>query len=261
MGESESHPEVDEEEALFQSQLQQAIEMSKAESQPPPDIKPKVEVKEERVPIKQEWPSIKKEGFNVKQEPVTVKQEKNLFYDESSAGPSSFNPQPVASTSASTSSAPSRYDSPLMFDRAQMERDRLARQKRLRPDILHQSTSTGSQSQDDRNDNEDEYPSNAKKKMRLTPVPTSSGSTSDKGKAKQEDDGMFWDGEIRPTANKWVPQEGKVFRLSGIFAPVSTKSTFRDMLSLSFRSRGMRYSSLSCPRIVSISLGCTSSSS
>ncbi len=203
-----SHLPQDDDDALFQAELERAIEISKAESQPPTQ--------------------------DPKQEPLEA-----LVL------------QPLARSSAPQS--PSRHaNSPLMFDRAQMERDRLARQKRLRPDIVHQSAS--SQSQDDHaSEGEDGELYRDRKRQRLSqPLhsrlrtdaassstrpeagPSSSrsqalnGSQGNGKKVKQEGDGIFWKGEMRQTANRHVNQGGndRSFRLSEIFGPVSMRYSF-----------------------------------
>ncbi|THG97927.1 hypothetical protein EW026_g4163 [Hermanssonia centrifuga] len=140
------------------------------------------------------------------------------------------------STSSSTREVPlTRPGGAFLFDRAQLERERLARQKRLRPDIVH------NRGNEDEEDEEVEEQPNAKR-QRFSPsltsaqranMPSSStrsvASTSvntnliaQSGSAAGRSESLFWEGELRQTANKHVDLDKDVrpvFRLTEILAP------------------------------------------
>ncbi len=152
--------------------------------------------------------------------------------------------RPSTSTSCAKSTSSSTREVPLtrpggafLFDRAQLERERLARQKRLRPDIVH------NRGNEDEEDEEVEEQPNAKR-QRFPPsltsaqranMPSSStrsvASTSvntnliaQTGSAAGRSESLFWEGELRQTANKHVDLDKDVrpvFRLTEILAPVS----------------------------------------
>ncbi|KAI0076842.1 phospholipase D/nuclease [Panus rudis PR-1116 ss-1] len=147
---------------------------------------------------------------------------------------------PSGTPSASASTAPTISRNPLLFDRAQLERERLARQKRLRPDILQESSTSA-----DAEHNKDEgRPEGSNKRQRLSyssssvrhaNTPTSStatftGSSVSNGARENQNvasastpqGGVFWNGELRQTANKHVDRDKDVrptFRLSEILSP------------------------------------------
>lgn len=126
-----------------------------------------------------------------------------------------------------------------LSDRAQMERERLARQKRHYGED-HESTSLPIKRQRSSDSRTDERSS--------TLVSSSSVSSSSSGTSISEDkpqgkapnakipvvDQVFWDGELRPTANlRSEPrQDGKpTFRLSEVLGPVSYATAFAPWLT------------------------------
>ena len=154
----------------------------------------------------------------------------------------------VQSTNSGSSSvqevtppAPTRPGSAFLLDRAQMERERLERQKRLRPDIADPSTSK--RSRDVGGDEEDDQEDASAKRQRVSsslcalrtnvhsssrtasPVPGSSKSS--RTANTQSGESLFFEGELRQTANKHVDaakDTRPVFRLTDILAPVRTFS-------------------------------------
>ncbi|EKM52233.1 uncharacterized protein PHACADRAFT_148739 [Phanerochaete carnosa HHB-10118-sp] len=134
--------------------------------------------------------------------------------------------------------APTPPGSAFLFDRAQMERERLERLKRLRPDFAQASSSTHTRDDEDEEDARDTNPRSAKR-QRVSPsshaphtnvLPSSrtaspaSGTRTPTSVGKKDDsgDGLFFDGELRQTANKHVDaarDTRPVFRLTDILAP------------------------------------------
>ncbi|KAG8681646.1 hypothetical protein FRC08_015504, partial [Ceratobasidium sp. 394] len=113
-----------------------------------------------------------------------------------------------------------------------MEQERIARQKKLHPD-LDNKRKRGTDD-DDESDDADERPS---KRSSRSLTPSSSGSNS-KGKAKAtsstgsfnvpDSDGFFWHGAIRQTANKHtIPSQDTkpIFRLMEILPPPNASSS------------------------------------
>lgn len=149
---------------------------------------------------------------------------------------------PLASTSAvpeqepEPEPQPSKSSHPFLIDRAQLERERLARQKRLRPDIAHDKPG------DDGDEDEDAETAVPKKRQRIsTSFPstsskpssstrqntvstsTAAGSSRATGSGSSSRETLFWEGELRQTANAYVDREKDtrpVFRLSEIIGPV-----------------------------------------
>lgn len=131
-------------------------------------------------------------------------------------------PQEVSSPRASSSFIP---------DRAQLERERLARQKRLRPDIVHDAKG-------DSEDDDEEVGGDVRsaKRQRVSPsafsAPRANVAFSSTSAAKSatttrsnsaSDASLFFDGELRQTANKHAESSKDtrpVFRLTEIIAPV-----------------------------------------
>ncbi|KAK7684381.1 hypothetical protein QCA50_012328 [Cerrena zonata] len=96
------------------------------------------------------------------------------------------------------------------FDRAQLERDRLARLKRLRPDLAEAQSSSGTKNAD--SDNEDDRDHDSKSR------PAASSSTSQSPNTEN----IFWSGELRQTANKHVDKlkdTRPIFTLTDTLAP------------------------------------------
>ncbi|KAI0633159.1 phospholipase D/nuclease [Trametes polyzona] len=113
------------------------------------------------------------------------------------------NPPPTSSTASS-----------FLSERAKLERERLARQKRLRPDVDNAPKRPAEVLDVDEDDDDDlDQPSSAKS------TPASASASVGRGANSPE---LFLDGELRQTANKYVnPQKDKrpVFRLSEIIGP------------------------------------------
>jgi len=156
--------------------------------------------------------------------------------------------------------------STFLSERAQLEKARLERLKRLRPD-------------DNRNDSGGEPP---RKRQSISPAVPQSGASSSStsglanGAQSSQEDDLYWDGELRQTANKYVDsgkngENGRpVWRLSEIIGDVSetvslgSKSpltppapparALRNQKSLLSSSRplrynGLGYTSFSCLRL------------
>lgn len=127
----------------------------------------------------------------------------------------------------------------ILSDRKKLEAERLARLKRLRPDIAQAQESRGGASDEDDEDVDERAGDRTAKRQRLLSAlpsshhtnaassstrvnanPTASGS-------KTGQDGFFWEGELRQTANRHVDRDKDtrpVFRLSEIIGPVSCAS-------------------------------------
>lgn len=117
------------------------------------------------------------------------------------------------------------------FDRAQLERDRLARLKRLRPDLAEAQSSSGTKNAD--SDNEDDRDHDSKRQrvsnsssairrsdLSSSSRPAASSSTSQSPNTEN----IFWSGELRQTANKHVDKlkdTRPIFTLTDTLAPVS----------------------------------------
>lgn len=143
-------------------------------------------------------------------------------------------------------------NNPLLFDRKRLEEERLARQKRLRPE-MHQSSINASEEEEDE-DTDDNASGRDSKRQRLSSTlssahranassssipPANAHTTESRG------DSFFWEGELRQTANRLVDPDKDtrpVFRLSEILGPVSIdSSTGRTQLILSFVRAEGRY--------------------
>ena len=178
--------------------------------------------------------------------------------------------------------ASSRPGGAFLFDRAQMERERLERQKRLRPDVASAPTSASASSsthQDNEEDeDEDAAGTRSAKRQRVssssytqrtnalsssrtvTPARTSSGP----GRSRNEGEGneLFFEGELRQTANKHVDpakDTRPLFRLTDILAPVRPPY-FAEQAEVLRGSRETRSRSLSCRPMSSTCPGSTASS-
>ncbi|KAK7688570.1 hypothetical protein QCA50_008108 [Cerrena zonata] len=112
------------------------------------------------------------------------------------------------------------------FDRAQLERDRLARLKRLRPDLAEAQSSSGTKNED--SDNEDDRErdskrqrvSNSSSAIRRSDLSSSTASSSTSQSPNTEN--IFWSGELRQTANKHVDKLKDIrpiFTLTDTLAP------------------------------------------
>lgn len=144
-----------------------------------------------------------------------------------------------AATDAASSAPPTRPGSAFLFDRAQLERERLARQKRLRPDIVPEADAADDDDDDEGQNSDDEDGRSAKRQRvsstsapsRANVVPSSTSRASSRGgmsraaSGADTGDGLFFEGELRQTANKHVDpakDTRPVFRLTDILAPVRT---------------------------------------
>ncbi|KZT08989.1 phospholipase D/nuclease [Laetiporus sulphureus 93-53] len=116
--------------------------------------------------------------------------------------------------------APSRAstNSSFISERAQLERERLARQKRLRPNL--DTDARESISEDESDDDEHRNKSGASTSGgSIAQAATASTRTSFSSASGEQ---LFWDGELRQTANMLVDPEKDArptFRLSEILAP------------------------------------------
>ena len=167
--------------------------------------------------------------------PVDVKPENSEKPTKTEPGTS--NPPPSVPTTVPQSGFP--------FDRAQLERERLARLKRLRPEQTN--TDPGSQVKDERSAGETGNNRDSKRQRVLHPSSTvhrsdvssssrtsTSAAPSASGSAKKASNhNFYWDGELRQTANMHVDKlkdTRPVFTLTDTLAPV------KDTLLLSFMS-------------------------
>ncbi|KAL6303385.1 phospholipase D/nuclease [Sparassis latifolia] len=152
--------------------------------------------------------------------------------------------QDTPQSPTAASDAPTRNGSSTSFlsDRAQMERERLARQKRLRPELYVRGRNGDADNDEDDDDDDEEERARSKKRQhisssssgmrRANPAASSSAASSSattsgaQAKALAATDAaetpLFYDGEIRQTANMHVdPLKDKLptFRLTDILAP------------------------------------------
>ena len=152
---------------------------------------------------------------------------------------------PASSSIQEPSSTPAaRPGGSFLSERAQMERERLARQKRLRPDLAQDTRAAADTDEDEDEEEADDTRNPKRQRVSSSSAPprvnvvSSSTRTSAPGagtsKVVSEADtgeGLYFDGELRQTsANKHVdPAKDKmpVFRLTDILSPV--------------RARGPRY--------------------
>ncbi|THH28564.1 hypothetical protein EUX98_g5632 [Antrodiella citrinella] len=152
---------------------------------------------------------------------------------KSDAGPSTATSSRQASISPYLAPAAEHIqlaNNPLLFDRKRMEEERLARQKRLRPE-MQQSSATVSD-EDEEDDEERGREKNAKRQRISSTLPsahrTNTASSSNAanaragGSSSSRENNIFWEGELRQNANRFVnPAEETrpIFRLSEIFGP------------------------------------------
>jgi len=138
------------------------------------------------------------------------------------------NTSSVSSTFQSGSSTPS---SSFLSDRAQLERERLARLKRHRGEDHEDKPSSLPNKRQYLSTNLERTDERASTMPSISSSSSSSSNLEDKVKAKASNvkipsvvDQVFWDGELRPTANLHSePRQDKkpTFRLSEILGPVS----------------------------------------
>ena len=182
-----------------------------------------------------------------------------LSKQQSGSTPAFKPPQAQSQPPATTASRPAAA---FLSERAQLERERLERLKRTRPD-LHRDTTAIVVDSDSENDNDDDVAAEERARSakrqhissssragarRANPSssstsrnapsastsaaaaararPAAASSSSGQGSAQA----LFWDGELRQTANMHVDQEKDtrpVFRLSEIISPVRIVSDVR----------------------------------
>lgn len=147
--------------------------------------------------------------------------------------------EPVAHKDRPNSSeVNSRSGSAFLADRAEMERQRLERQKRQRPDISHTKNVIPKEEEDSDIviDDDSDHVRETKRQRVSSSVPTArtnapsssqpsrsttTGSRPPVGDNREE---LFYEGELRQTANKHVDRAKDtrpVFRLTEILSPVS----------------------------------------
>lgn len=135
-----------------------------------------------------------------------------------------------------TPQPPTRPGSAFLFDRAQMERERLERQKRLRPDIVQNSSGT-IEEEGEEDSAEDVRSAKRQRVSSSSAMPTRTNVASFSSRTASPaagmsraatgadaGDGLYFDGELRQTANKHVSaakDTRPMFRLTDVLAPVS----------------------------------------
>lgn len=182
-------------------------------------------------------------------QPVTVKQEDVIEIDDDDDDDTQYRsqllqaleesrstsqpPVPTAGPlpSASFSGAQASSHNTFLSDRAQLERDRLARQKRLRPGFAENTTDRIKQEDDE--DDLDTNDTRDTKRQRVSPtIAHISRANTSCSRAQvhvyptnKTAEAPFYDGELRQNANQLVdPAKDRkpVFRLTEILSPVST---------------------------------------
>lgn len=146
----------------------------------------------------------------------------------------SSRPASIPPSTAQVNATPALTNNPLLFDRKKLEEERLARQKRLRPEI-QQSTANASDEDDDEDD-ERQRDNGAKRQRLSSSLPSArranATSSSDRramtsnaaGSSSNPQESLFWNGELRQTANKHVDADKDtrpLFRLTEIIGQVS----------------------------------------
>ena len=143
-----------------------------------------------------------------------------------------------SSVQEATPPPPTRPGSTFLFDRAQMERERLARQKRLRPDIVQNTDGGGGE---DEEESVEDTRSAKRQRVSSSTVPTRTNVVSSSTKPSMRTtaatgmstapsgpdtgEGIYLEGELRQTANKHVEaakDKRPLFRLTDVLAPVGT---------------------------------------
>ncbi|TCD60766.1 hypothetical protein EIP91_009535 [Steccherinum ochraceum] len=165
----------------------------------------------------------------------------------SSSRPNSIPPPPTPVT-------PQLYQPPsnsLLFDRKKMEEERLARQKRLRPDLQHPVSGGDDEAEEgdeeEGDEMEKERDQRAKRQRLSSTLPSTSranitsssssvrpaaGSSSSRSRPRPEEE-LFWEGELRQTANMHVDKEKDtrpLFRLSEIIGPAKGRCRICDII-------------------------------
>lgn len=184
---------VHDEDTKFQTELQKAIEASKAVLEPMKSENSKAPVKNEAIP-----------------------------------------------SLASSSSVPHTFP----FDRAQLERERLERLKRLRPDLAENPSSSNIKNErlDDEHDRERDvkrqrvsHPSSAINRSDVSSSRAAPRVSAGTSRTRGSEDNIYWSGEIRQTANKHVEKTKDtrpIFTLTDTIAPVSDSYTVSECSSL-----------------------------
>lgn len=169
----------------------------------------------------------------------------------SSASASANNtPEPHPATAASNSlnlSAQTISASPLLFDRLAMERERLARQKRLRPDVTAPAASSDDEDESQEVEKKDEAGEERDAKRRKLNGPADAGPSVSRpvqrdvpvvpqstGPSRNE---LFLEGEVRPTWISIAPNDTrKRFKIQDVIGDVSLpQSAFRSQSDQSHR--------------------------
>lgn len=148
---------------------------------------------------------------------------------EASKAVTSREPSQISDALPAQSAGPGPSTSVFLSERAQLEKERIERQKRLRKDVEVQKAD-----EDDDDEEEDEEPSAKRQRLSSSsrvrangqPSASTSASTSNNGPPTTNDpmDQLFWNGECRPTANQhaFPRADGKpTFRLREVLGHVS----------------------------------------
>ncbi|KAJ9120487.1 hypothetical protein QFC24_005160 [Naganishia onofrii] len=142
-------------------------------------------------------------------------------------------PPPSTETAQPTSADSSSAKSPFLLDRAAMERERLARQKRLRGDVnAPNSSSSDEESDEDEPDHNGELEKRGAKRRKLdekversTAQASSSANNHAEGKHAQytssryfsnSNQELFLKGEVRPTWNEYARDDRKRFKIQDV---------------------------------------------
>ncbi|KAJ9094987.1 hypothetical protein QFC21_005780 [Naganishia friedmannii] len=144
---------------------------------------------------------------------------------------------PTTETAQHTSADSSLAKSPFLLDRAAMERERLARQKRLRGDVnAPNSSSSDEESDEGEPDRDKESKKRGAKRRKVddsSENPTTQASSSANNHAEGKRDSatsqslsesreeLFLKGEVRPTWNEYARDERKRFRIQDVIGDVS----------------------------------------
>jgi tyrosyl-DNA phosphodiesterase-1 len=159
-------------------------------------------------------------------------------------------PPPSTETAQPTSADSLSAKSPFLVDRAAMERERLARQKRLRGDVnTPNSSSSDEESDEDEPDHNVESGKRGAKRRKLdekversTAQASSSANNHAEGKHVQytpsrslsnSNQELFLKGEVRPTWNEYARDDRKRFKIQDVIGDVSRTGYFRE---ISFRN-------------------------
>lgn len=151
-------------------------------------------------------------------------------------------PPPSTGDLQPTSAESSSVKSPFLLDRAAMERERLARQKRLRGDLNAPASSSSDDETDegepDRNGESKKRDAKRRKlgdsldKPTTTKTPDSSNHAEGKyvhpgqiDTSSKSTDELFLKGEVRPTWNEYAQDKRKRFKIQDVIGDVSRADT------------------------------------